>query len=1316
MRLFNFYNNVYPVICLLACLLLPLSSFTMVAQQTKQLPVTLTWTNAPQKIPGFDFTELGVSTVKFNGAAYNWEQHALPIFSHKVKLSSGNVTNLSVNLENLIWESFDASNIPSINEYTAPDIVVETSIAYEKKEAYALISFIPIKQAGFGGEYQRLLSGQIKIKYVEDNNSNNTLTKGNRTYTNNSVLNQGDFYKFQIAETGIYQIDYDFLVELGISESINLNNIRIYGNGGAMLPELAGAEKYDDLVENPIQVVDQNNNGTFEQGDYLLFYAQGADTWDYLSTADRFQLRNNIYTDYAYYFLNYDIGLGKRVANAPQPNSYNYEASTFLDAQYVNDDFYQLIRSGRKWYGDLFGLENQHTYSFNFPNLVEGSTVRVFGEMAARYITGSSSSSSFTISSNGEVLTNVNISSLIANDNLDYSQQHANSNFFNTNFTTNSDNIDINIVYNRPTSTAEGWLDYLEVNARRSLIFNDAQMPFAEPNTLGESRVTKFTLASSNNNVQVWNVTNIDNVQNLVLTNEAGGLNNIFTFIVPTSGELQRFIAFDTNPNSYYTPTAAMGLVPSQNLHAESFYDMLIVTHTNFLEAANELAAYRTTKNNYSVLVATTEQIYNEFGSGAPDLSAIRDFVKMFYDRAEGNTDLMPKCLLLFGDASYDYKNILFSEEDNHNFVPTFESYESLTRSRSFCTDDYLGFLDDNEGENITDNNDLLDIGIGRLPIRTLEEGYDVVNKIKTYESAASLGSWRNEFTLIADDEDGNIHLQDAEVHAKNLESNGTKFNIDKIYLDAYQQISTSGGSRYPDVNTALSNKIFNGTLVVNYAGHGGENGWAHERILKIEDMLQWSNINQLPLFVTATCSFTRYDDPDKHSAGEILCLQANGGAIALMTTVRLVYASYNEALNTAFLNSFLAAKSATDKPNLGEIARMSKNNAVQSTSTENTRKFVLMGDPAISINFPEYDMAITEINDQPVSEFADTLKALSKVNITGEVRGNDGSRMTDFNGTAYATIFDKTATVTTLGQDSGSGVTDFYLDKNIIFKGRASVNAGEFNLEFIVPKDIAYNVDTGRISLYAENGVYDASGYLEATKIGAINENATTDNQGPQVQVFMNDENFVFGGITDENPVLFVKLKDENGLSTVGNGIGHDIVGTLDEDTQNDIALNQYYEAAIDNYQEGTIEYPLSDLAVGWHIVSVKAWDVYNNSGTGYTEFVVSESAQMALQEVLNYPNPFVNNTNFVFEHNRPGEGLTIDIQIVALSGRAVKHLHHYIAPEENTGFRVNDIQWDGLDENGNQIVEGTYVYKLQVRTDNNEIAYEIQKLVVLK
>jgi hypothetical protein len=602
-----------------------------------------------------------------------------------------------------------------------------------------------------------------------------------------------------------------------------------------------------------------------------------------------------------------------------------------------------------------------------------------------------------------------------------------------------------------------------------------------------------------------------------------------------------------------------------------------------------------------------------------------------------------------------------------------------------------------------------VDVGVGRFVVSTAEQAKTMVDKTIFYatNSAAVMGDWRNIICLIADDEDSNLHFGDAEDLATIIDTTNHALNIDKIYLDAYQQVSTPSGERYPDVTLDINNRIERGALIVNYVGHGGEGGLAHERIMTVNDINSWENPENVPVFITATCEFSYFDNPERISAGEYISLNPNGGGIALFTTTRATYAGANFDLNRNFYK-FALQRVNGEYLRMGDMIRLAKN---ASGSVENKSKFTLIGDPALKIAFPQENVITAKINNISIEEVVDTIKALSKVTISGEIRDQAGNKLSTFDGILSPTVFDKPSKFSTLGNDPASYPAEFYIQKNPLYKGKTTIKGGEWEFTFIAPKDIAYQYGFGKISYYARNEHLDANGYFSEVMVGGYNENAEADYEGPLVDLFMNDMNFKRGGLTDENPDLLAMIFDENGINTVGNGIGHDIIATLDgEET---FVLNNYYEAELDNYQEGSIRYPFHALSNGKHTLSLKVWDIYNNSTSATTEFIVAESIDMALNDLINFPNPFGESTTFAFEHNQTEQPLDITIQIYSLSGQLVATLNDiYYAG----GYRYQSVSWDGTDNNGNKLHEGMYIYRVLVRNYDGSVVDKTNKLVIIR
>jgi hypothetical protein len=777
-----------------------------------------------------------------------------------------------------------------------------------------------------------------------------------------------------------------------------------------------------------------------------------------------------------------------------------------------------------------------------------------------------------------------------------------------------------------------------------------------------------------------------------------------------------------SNGTSFFTPER-VGSVSNQNLHGLEQVDFVIVTHPSFITQANRLADLHRAQGTLTHVV-TTDQVFNEFSSGAPDAVAIRMFAKMFHDRALINPGTELKYLLLFGDGTFDPKNRV---PNNNNMVLTYQAENSENYLSCYVSDDFYGMLDDNEA---LASNDLLDIGIGRILASDQTQAKQQVDKIEhymkngssfftsnnascclEYNSNSTFGDWKLKYVQIADDEENNYFIQnDTEPQYNEVKTNHYEMNCDKLYLDAYPQQTTAGGQRYPDVYNAITDRIQRGAILVNYVGHGGEVGLAEERVVSIPQINSWTNINALNLFVSATCEFTKYDDPKRVSAGEWVSLNPTGGAIALMTTTRAVYFGVNTSVGNALFDNVFDRNADNSPLTFGEIMMRTKNDALDS---DNKRSFTLIGDPALRIALPTLKVITDSINGKnPVVEI-DTLNALSKVRIKGHIEDVNGNIQNGFNGILVPSIFDKVKKMKTLGQDPNSPEIEFELQRNIVYKGKSSIVNGYFDFSFVVPKDIALSIGKGKISYYAYDANVDAYGYDTNFRIGGINPNGINDDEGPQLEVFLNDEKFIDGSITDETPVLLVKAFDENGINTVGNGIGHDITAVIDGKSSEPIVLNEYYSSELNSYQSGEIRYQMSELEPGRHTVLVKVWDVNNNSSSVETSFVVNERQTPVLSNVYNYPNPFTTSTEFMFEHNQSCSTLDVQVQIFTISGKLIKTINENV---NTVGFRNQGIKWDGRDDFGDQLGKGVYIYHLKVKNPDGELAEKTEKLVLLK
>jgi hypothetical protein len=1276
---------------LLIAIILIAGCIEAIGQQVKtSISRSITWTGV--KKTTYNETD-SVSYISFKDAIY--KNHLPYYFAEESAIDN---TSYSVILKNQKFAECSAEEIELLgSENLKNEILVTATVSLEKKKPFLCYSFLPFRKNSSTGKIEKLIS------FIPEINTSPAVTKQkkNKVYAANSVLATGNWFKFAVPDNGVYKLTYSDLANMGIDmASLNPQDIRIYGNGGGMLSEDNFVARYDDLMENAIYVYDGGTAGVFDNTDYVLFYGSSPVKWALSAKDNKFHHQQNYYTDATYYFLTTDLGPGKRISNqASNTNSPTKFITKFDDYLYHEKDSVNLIQSGKEWYGENMDILTSYSFDFSFPSIDLTSKVQLDYDIAGRY----SSTNYYTVVANGH-------SRIISDSGVSGQYLYASSNSDSMSFTPTGP--DINVQVTKTTAGAIGWVNYIEINAVSNLSLSSSQLQFRSIASVGAGNISQFTIGNAATNGRIWDVTNPINVKEQAYT--ASGNDAVFSL---ATDSLKEFVAFN---GSSYKSIIPVGKVTNQNLHALGSADFIIVSYPDFVSEANRIASIHATHDGLSSVVVTPAQIYNEFSSGAQDISAIRDFVKMFYDRATTEAE-MPKYLLLFGDASYDYKDRV---KDNTNMIPTYESPDALDKESSYASDDFYGFLDNSEG---TYTNSLLDIAIGRFPVNTLEQAQIMVDKVNHYltkinptvvstgcsnYSSSGSGDWRNIVCFIADDEEGNDFFNNSEALATAVDTTYNNYNIDKIYCDAYVQVTGAGGQRYPDVNDAINKRVEKGALIMNYIGHGGEVGWALERILQISDIQSWTNVSNMPMFVTATCEFSRYDDPGRTSAGELVLLQPDGGGISLLTTARVAWSGTNQTLNEQFFR-YAFKKINGSYPTMGELSMLSKNGP--STVITQVRFFVFLGDPALKLSYPENTVVTTKINGHTAGSVNDTLKAFDKVTISGILQDPAGQKLTGFNGILYPTVFDKKSVTSTLGNDPTSYVANFLIQKSILYKGKVSVVNGDFSFTFIVPKDIAYNYGIGRISYYAADGETDANGYYENSTfiIGGSDTNAATDNTGPEIKLYLNDSSFVYGGITDEKPLLLAYVRDSNGINTVGNGIGHDVVAVLDENTNKSIVLNDYYEADLNSYQKGSIRYPFTKLSDGRHTLSLKVWDIYNNSSEAYIEFVVAQSAQLALSHVLNYPNPFTTHTEFFFEHNQPCCTLDAQVQIFTVTGKLIKTIDKTV---ETMGYRAEPIEWDGLDDFGDPIAKGVYIYKLKIKNADGSSAEKTEKLVILR
>ena len=1140
----------------------------------------------------------------------------------------------------------------------------------------------------------------------------------NRTITTNSTTNRtpppavlnannGRFYKISVDTTGIYKIDKAFLRQNGIPTDFNPNKFKIYGNGGMMLPENPGDFRYNGLQENAIYA-EGLEDGSFDESDYFLFYAQGPNGIDRISNSIYPRHSKHLYEDKAYYFINFESpGNGKRVRLENIQENAVASKGDFNQVLFYEKDNINIYNVGRQWFGQNLASENNFNINFNHTGNMVGT-----GRIEYRYVGVNAGNTSVDVNLNGAA---VGTTSFAGGANALFEVRMGNNEF--------TGNLPFNLSLNLNNSSnpaANVYLDYIRLSFKQSLAFNNQQLGFRWLEDLNENTVYDFNLIGSPQ--MVWDVS--DKVNAKMLVSEGG----TYKFRTTSSNYKNEFIAF--NKEQAFMPQFVQQ-IDNQAISTISNVDYVIVTYPEYKAEAERLANAHQLYSGVNTAVVTTEQVYNEFGSGSQDISAIRDFFKMLYEH--GNL----KYALLFGDGSYDFKERI---PNNTNMVPTYQSEASRGLGTTYVSDDFYGMLDDTD---VGLHPLQIDIAIGRLPAATRAEAKVLVDKTLSYFSPDSnlgspFGDWRSKIMFVVDDDNPGpnnaFHHTVDEDAAQFLEQNEPAYTLRKLYMDAFLQEGSSGGLRYPAVTDAIVNGIETGTLLVNYFGHGGVNGWAQERVFTPNEIRELTNFQQqysrLPVFVTVTCDFTVWDIPQIDSGGEMLIKNPNGGSVAMLTTSREIAVVYGLGINDKIIRRLFQEDGDKFLP-IGEALRLAK---LDYNLGDEGLSINLIGDPLISLARPPREITIDKINGEPADAFTGTLRALDFVSFEGKVLNASNSGVdANFNGEITGTLFDKAVERTTLNNDGNIDVLEFTEQVDAIYRGSTSVENGNYKLEFYVPKDINFDVGEGKISLYAHNNEVDGMTFKNDILVGDINPDGVNDDEGPVVGLYMNNLNFANGGITDRSPYLLACVVDSTGINATGAGIGHDITYLLDGKINTTTVLNEYFEGGdaspcinpnVRDFQKGRVLYKLSDLELGEHTVTFRVWDINNNSTTETLDFIVMDNGdqQLHMNRLMNWPNPFTNQTYFHFEHNCP-EALEVQVQIFSIAGKLVKTIRQQVSSAPfREGYRTDKfgIPWDGLDDFGNKIGKGVYIYKTIIKGANPEsckgTASETEKLVILK
>lgn len=1095
-------------------------------------------------------------------------------------------------------------------------------------------------------------------------------------YASESVLNSGKWVKIQVAEDGIYKLTAADLKKMGFS---NLDKVAVYGYGGWPLDEDFSTTYIDDVPEVAV----------WRSADYLLFYGKGPRKWEYSTSDKSFIHTNNPYSNYGYYFVTEKETAGRTMEKAASAAGATLQVTTFDDYVLHEEELVSVNSSGRELYGESFTSTLSRDFTISVPGITNDE-----GKATLSFI--SRGNGTITMNVDGNALISGSVS--VPSDEYEVARELYRERAW---MADKGETVKVNIGYST-TGHKNVHLNYFRLQMKRQLKVYDNYTFFRSLSARGNA--SRFVIQGADASTLVFDVTDGVNPQQMETSLNGTEL----SFSIPASASLREFVV--VKPSQIKAPVT-VGEVANQNLHALPQQDMIIIAQPNFTTQAERLAEAHRTKDNLTVRVVTPESIYNEFSSGTPDATAYRRFMKMFYDRQTSEADA-PKYLLLFGDGSFDNRKLTsaWKSVDMSNMLLTYQTENSLS-SQSYVIDDYFGFLDDADNKKSLQNKKLC-LGIGRFPIRTVEQATQMVDKVISYMENRNTGSWKNNLCFMADDgsnTDGFMteHMEFADQLAGYVESEHPEFLVNKLYYDAYKKDMTAG--TYPDVRSGLQKLLKDGLLLFNYTGHGGTTALSDEKVLTQTDINQFT-YTHLPVWVTATCDFTRFDDLNT-SAGEDVFLNKSSGGIALFTTVRVAYSRPNFPINDNVIRNLFERNNGRRRT-LGEVMQATKN----TLSSVYKLGFCLIGDPAVKMAYPEFGMKVTTVNGQSVDGNSISFKALEKITVEGEVLDASGQLVTDFTGIVNPTVKDSKVTVTCLKNSNKDDSPAFTFTDypNTIFIGNDSVRNGKFSFTFTVPKDISYSNLQGKMNLYAvdtESG-NEAQGNFDNFIVGGTSDTAETDTIGPEIRaLYLNDTTFVDGGQVNTTPYFVAELWDKSGVNITGSSVGHDMMLVIDESTVLSYNLNSYYELLLGEDGTGIVKFPIPALEPGKHTAEFWVWDILNNSTVRTFTFEVVEGLKPFLFDVIATPGIAREQVTFHLMHNRPESRMRVGIMVYDLAGRQLwKH------EESGTSglFENYTVSWD-LTSGGARMRPGVYIYRAAISTDNSKDATKARKFIIL-
>ena len=1095
---------------------------------------------------------------------------------------------------------------------------------------------------------------------------------GIHSYAERSVLADGHWVKIRVSESGVCRMSFSELRSAGLEPS----QVRVFGYGGAQKEQDFSKPNIDDLPQVPVYVGE----------DYILFYVQGPISWIY--NGSRFAHTRNTYSDFGYYLLSDDAGdmllfpEAEAVSGSPTDVTY-YSYYQVQDEDSVNlIDRTGVSGGGRTFYGEQFAAGQTRTFTFSTP-YANGDNSSVYIDMAANAATTSTvkaklnntSSKSIYISSIPDHYTFGVAGTISMNGASEEQNQRVTIQFVNSN------------------ASALAWLNYIEITTPSELVMTGSYMGIRSLVNRNTTNPVRFLLRNTTASTQIWDVTDLAAIQRMPTTM----VDDQLAWVGTQADGVHEYIAVNTD-GTKFVQAEVVGEVKNQNLHALSNIDYIIICPEGYEDVSEDLAKAHEAKQAITYAIVTDQQVYNEFSSGTPDATAYRWLMKMLYDRAKNGIGQQPRWLLLMGHGTFDNRKLL--RNSGTSLLLTYQSKNSVNEIKAYATDDYFAYLDDNEGA--IDTQGRMDIGVGRLPVESLDEARTTVDKLIQYIRNEQTGKWKNQLVYLADDGENGTHTETAEKSAELVRIKNPDFIVHKIFLDAYPQEVNASGESYPLAKNRVLNLLKNGVLFFNYSGHGGYNAITNESILNLKDIAGMTNKNQA-FWLFATCNFAQCD-AGKRSAAETAVLNPKGGAIGILAATRTVYASQNTNLNRSVCDTLFGHSDVFHYDmTLGEAISIGKNLL---GSDENKLAYVLLGDPCMRLNYP------TDYHVETLTEM-DTLNALSVQHVEGRIIDEDLNTVSDFNGKVDITIYDKMQSIPTRDNDNAGGdprVIAYNDYPNTIFSGATDVKDGLFNYTFMVPKDIRYNFDNGRIVYYAVTAdsleTAEAVGHFEQFIIGGTGSTVAIDTIGPEMEIYLNSPAFRNGDKTYATPRFFANLYDENGINTAGAGIGHDLMLIIDDDPKMIYSLNEYFTAANNSYQAGQVSYLMEELTNGPHSLTFRAWDLLNNSTTKSLNFIVEAGLDPSIYNVTTYPNPVQQSgvVHLIVNYDQPDELIETEIYLYNTAGQMV-----YSHKQDNPDAVSINLPSLGLNT-------GVYIYSVKIKSASSKYSTTSGKIIVTK